>query len=212
MSSSEVPLGGGMNSPRIQVNNLPTSLRMMPPRSPSRESIVSGSECCWSGFLKAVPESHQQLSAYLTPNRGPSPVPGSGGNRFLKVPNGGGGGISGARSTDGSNWWEEETDLSVIKSCQALSKALGLQKSFSTGDIVTLDDSADHPQGITTTTYKSYHTHNSYEKNVTSIRAIIPLRPLFSIVKKKKEKVFFLCRLDRLKLGIGYLLAARATL
>jgi len=172
-SSSEMPIGGGgMNSPRIQVNSLPTSLRM-PPRSPSRESIatelsISGSECCWSAnansgssstnklpahlsFLKAVPESHQQLSAYLTPNRGPSPVPGggSGSSRFLKVPNsGGGGGISGARSTDG-NWWEEETDLNVIKSCQALSKALGLQKSFSTGDIVSLDDSpsSDHPQG-----------------------------------------------------------------
>jgi hypothetical protein len=108
-------------------------------------------------FLKAVPESHQQLSAYLTPNRGPSPVPGGGGggSRFLKVPNGSGGGgvggggsISGARSTDG-NWWEEETDLNVIKSCQALSKALGLHKSFSTGDFVTLDDSpsSDHPQG-----------------------------------------------------------------
>lgn len=173
MSSSEMPIGGGgMNSPRIQVNSLPTSLRM-PARSPSRESIatelsISGSECCWSAntsisasntnklpahlsFLKAVPESNQQLSAYLTPNRGPSPVPGSGGSRFLKVPNGGGGGgggISGARSTD-DNWWEEETDLNVIKSCQALSKVLGLQKSFSTGDIVTLDDSpsSDHPQG-----------------------------------------------------------------
>ena len=148
----------GMNSPRIQVS-LPTNLKM-PPRSPSRDSVATEmsvsssylSECGWNTnsklpahltFLKAVPEN-QQLSAYLTPNRGPSPIPGgaSGGGRFLRVPgasSGGGGGI-GARSIDGG-WWEEETDLNVIKSCAALSKALGLQKSFSTGDIVSLDDS-----------------------------------------------------------------------
>lgn len=41
----------------------------------------------------------------------------------------------------GIGWWEEETDLNVIKNFSNLSKALGLQKSFSTGDIVSLDDS-----------------------------------------------------------------------
>ncbi len=147
----------GMNSPRIQVS-LPTNLKM-PPRSPSRESVATEmsvsssylSECGWNnsggklpahlGFLKAVPEN-QQLSAYLTPNRGPSPIPGASGSgrQFLRVPGASSGGI-GARSIDGGGWWEEETDLNVIKSCAALSKALGLQKSFSTGDIVSLDDS-----------------------------------------------------------------------
>ena len=140
---------GGMSSPRIQVSH-PTNLKM-PPRSPSRESVATEmslsssylSECAaWNpnklaaqlGFLKSVPEN-QQLSAYLTPQRGPSPVPGSG--RFLRVPGPAG---LGARSTD-ANCWEDETDLGVIKSCAALSKALGIQKSFSTGDIVSLDDS-----------------------------------------------------------------------
>jgi hypothetical protein len=48
----------------------------------------------------------------------------------------------GGRSVD-VGWWEEETDLrlSVIKNFSTLSKALGLQKSFSTGDIVSLDES-----------------------------------------------------------------------
>lgn len=142
-----------MNSPRIQVS-LPTNLKM-PPRSPSRESVATEmsvsssylSECGWNSnklpahlsFLKAVPEN-QQLSAYLTPNRGPSPIPGgSGGGRFLRVPGASSVGVGG-RSVDGG-WWEEETDLSVIKNFSTLSKALGLQKSFSTGDIVSLDES-----------------------------------------------------------------------
>ncbi|KAI9558155.1 hypothetical protein GHT06_014908 [Daphnia sinensis] len=146
-------VNNGMNSPRIQVS-LPTNLKM-PPRSPSRESVATEmsvsssylSECGWQNklpahlsFLKAVPEN-QQLSAYLTPNRGPSPIPGSGGGRFLRVP---GASSVGGRSMDGGlgiGWWEEETDLNVIKNFSTLSKALGLQKSFSTGDIVSLDDS-----------------------------------------------------------------------
>lgn len=148
-SVASVRTPGGMSSPRIQVSH-PTNLRM-PPRSPSRESVATEmslssshlSECGWSagklaaqlGFLKSVPEN-QQLSAYLTPQRGPSPVPGSG--RFLRVP---GAPAPGARSADGACCWEDETDLGVIKSCAALSKALGIQKSFSTGDIVSLDDS-----------------------------------------------------------------------
>jgi len=89
-------------------------------------------------FLKTVPEGHgingQQLSC-LTPNRGPSPIPGG---CFLKVPS-----VAAAQgSTDGAVWWEEETDLNVIKSCVALSKALGLQKSFSTSDIPSLHQTA----------------------------------------------------------------------
>lgn len=151
-ASSSSAQNNGMNSPRIQVS-LPTNFKM-PPRSPSRESVATEmsvsssylSECGWNNklpahlsFLKAVPEN-QQLSAYLTPNRGPSPIPGCGGGRFLRVPGSSSGVGVGARSIDGG-WWEEETDLNVIKSCAALSKALGLQKSFSTGDIVSLDDS-----------------------------------------------------------------------
>lgn len=157
----------GTNSPRIQVSH-PTNLKM-PPRSPSRESIATEisvssslflSECGGAGwnnklpahltFLKAVPEN-QQLSAYLTPNRGPSPIPGGGGGggRFLRVPGPSSMVGAGGRSVDGSGWWQEETDLNVIKSCATLSKALGLQKSFSTGDIVSLDDSGSplHPIG-----------------------------------------------------------------
>ena len=151
----------GMNSPRIQVS-LPTNLKM-PPRSPSRESVATEmsvsssylSECGWNNklpahlsFLKAVPEN-QQLSAYLTPNRGPSPIPGGSGGRFLRVPGASSVGV-GSRSIDGG-WWEEETDLNVIKNFSTLSKSLGLQKSFSTGDIVSLDDSGSplHNNGNT---------------------------------------------------------------
>jgi hypothetical protein len=167
----------GMNSPRIQVS-LPTKLKM-PPRSPSRESVATEmsvsssylSECGWNSnklpahlsFLKAVPEN-QQLSAYLTPNRGPSPIPGgSGGGRFLRVPGASSVGVGG-RSVDGG-WWEEETDLSVIKNFSTLSKALGLQKSFSTGDIVSLDESGSplHNNG-THYPFLSLHTHTRGEK------------------------------------------------
>jgi hypothetical protein len=156
----------GMNSPRIQVS-LPTNLKM-PPRSPSRESVATEmsvsssylSECGWNNkltpahlsFLKAVPEN-QQLSAYLTPNRGPSPIPGGSGGRFLRVPGAAASFVGvGGRSIDGGmGWWEEETDLNVIKNFSTLSKALGLQKSFSTGDIVSLDDSGSpvHNNGTT---------------------------------------------------------------
>lgn len=169
--------GNGMNSPRIQVS-LPTNLKM-PPRSPSRESVATEmsvsssflSECGggWNnklpahlGFLKAVPEN-QQLSAYLTPNRGPSPIPGAaGGSRFLRVPGASSTVGAGGRSIDGGGWWEEETDLNVIKSCAALSKALGLQKSFSTGDIVSLDESGSpvHHNG----------TFNSFQFNMAHPR------------------------------------------
>jgi hypothetical protein len=65
----------------------------------------------------------------------------------------------GGRSVDGG-WWEEETDLSVIKNFSTLSKALGLQKSFSTGDIVSLDESGSplHNNG-THYPFLSLHTH-----------------------------------------------------
>ena len=53
----------------------------------------------------------------------------------LQVPAGGGGGASG--DGGGSLWGEEEVDL--IRSCAALSAALGLQKSFSTSDISDVD-------------------------------------------------------------------------
>jgi len=143
--------GNGMNSPRIHVS-LPTNLKIV--RSPSRDSVATEFSLCslsscqsdfWKlpgasshlNFLKTVPEGHgingQQLSC-LTPNRGPSPIPG-GCSRFLKVPSVG----AAHGSTDGTVWWEEETDFNVIKSCIALSKALGLQKSFSTGDIASLN-------------------------------------------------------------------------
>lgn len=170
----------GLNSPRIQVTLSTTGARMPPPRSPSRESVATELSVSSSGFyqqqpesrstsssrltasfqLKVVPESspsqQQQISLTTcwTPNRGPSPIPGAGGsNRFLKVPGASSGptGLRSSTSDCGGCWWEEETDLNVIKSCAALSKALGLQKSFSTGDIVSLADdpavSPDHYNG-----------------------------------------------------------------
>ena len=145
----------GTNSPRIHVS-MPTHLKIL--RSPSRDSVAMELSLCsvsscqsdiWKvpahlSFLKAVPEqgayrSTGQHLTCLTPNRGPSPIPGAG-SRFLKVPS------VGACRFGGELWWEEETDLNVIKSCSALSHALGLQKSFSTGDIVSLDDSANDQQ------------------------------------------------------------------
>ena len=150
-----------MNSPSIHVS-LPTSSKML--RSPSRESVATemsvfsvssfnsdflklpSNARLGFGALRAVPETRhlysptQQLS-YLTPNRGPSPIPGRSG-RFLKVPNDASGGTGGG-CLPSEVWCEEETDLNVIKSCSALSTALGLQKSFSTGDIMAYVDMDD---------------------------------------------------------------------
>lgn len=135
-----IVVGGGsaMNSPSIHVT-VPTGTKML--RSPSRESVATELSVCsiasfhfGGGHRGAADGRHltQQLSG-LTPNRGPSPVPGRSGH-FLKVPGVGGGGPS--TPIYAEVWCEEETDLNVIKSCSTLSTALGLPKSFSTGDIL----------------------------------------------------------------------------
>ena len=133
----------GMNSPRIHVS-LPTNLKIA--RSPSRDSVATDFSlyslssyqsdfCKVPAFLKTVPEAQCNVKlSCLTPNRGPSPIPG--GARFLKVPSLG----AAQGSTDALLCWEEETDFNIIKSCAALSKALGLQKSFSTGDVTSMSD------------------------------------------------------------------------
>ena len=147
------------NSPSIHVS-LPASSKI--PRSPSRESIATelslysvsslnsdfptaaGARLGF-GSLRAVPEGHHRLSC-LTPNRGPSPIPGRS-SRFLKVPTN----ISNCSVTSPyfpEAWTEEESDLNVIKSCTALSASLGLQKSFSTGDIPSYGENGEEVAGL----------------------------------------------------------------
>nr|XP_053657540.1 uncharacterized protein LOC128706612 [Cherax quadricarinatus] len=87
--------------------------------------------------------SRAGLRVVLPPHlgRGPSPTPEtrhrlqvSAQAPTLNIGVGGGGGGSSVGEGGGSNLWgEEETEL--IRSCAALSTALGVQKSFSTSDI-----------------------------------------------------------------------------
>lgn len=163
------------NSPSIQVS-LPTNTKIL--RSPSRESVATelslysvssyNSENIKTAVnsrfgingLKTVPENRLYLSSpqhnqqqlpCLSPNRQPSPIPGHSNSHFLKVP----GNVATLSVCSNSYlsdmWLEEETDLNVIKNCAALSTPLGLQKSFSTGDIVAYMDFPDdsHSRDLT---------------------------------------------------------------
>ncbi|XP_069948783.1 uncharacterized protein [Cherax quadricarinatus] len=107
-------------------------------RSPSHESVST--ELSLFSISSAASEmSRAGLRVVLPPHlgRGPSPTPET--RHRLQAPTlnigvGGGGGGSSVGEGGGSNLWgEEETEL--IRSCAALSTALGVQKSFSTSDI-----------------------------------------------------------------------------
>ncbi|XP_043468914.1 uncharacterized protein LOC122502776 [Leptopilina heterotoma] len=111
-------------------------------RSPSHESVttdlslfsvssIASDAKCGNRLVTFKSYSDVQLSA-----RDPSPNPDSRqiqGNRPADIPE--------------SIWFEEETDL--IRSCGALSSALGLQKSFSTSDVSQLPSpEAYGPRGL----------------------------------------------------------------
>ncbi|XP_071512289.1 uncharacterized protein [Panulirus ornatus] len=124
-------------------------------RSPSHESVST--ELSLFSISSAASEmSRAGLRVVLPPHlgRGPSPTPearhrlqvsaevpaGSGGGGGSSVGECGGGGGGGGGG--GSNLWgEEESDL--IRSCAALSSALGVHKSFSTSDISGVGVSTD---------------------------------------------------------------------
>ncbi|XP_042205303.1 uncharacterized protein LOC121854674 isoform X2 [Homarus americanus] len=111
-------------------------------RSPSRESVST--ELSLFSISSAASEmSRAGLRVVLPPHlaRGPSPTPEA--RHRLQFPAGsGGGGGSSAGEGGGSNLWgEEESDL--IRSCAALSTALGVHKSFSTSDISGVGASTD---------------------------------------------------------------------
>ncbi|KAG0726912.1 hypothetical protein GWK47_004140 [Chionoecetes opilio] len=110
-------------------------------RSPSHES-VSTELSLFSVSSAASEMSRAGLRVVLPPHlgRGPSPTPES--RHRLQVPSGGGGGGSLVDECGSSNLWgEEESDL--IRSCAALSSALGVHKSFSTSDISGVEASND---------------------------------------------------------------------
>ncbi|XP_066964177.1 uncharacterized protein [Macrobrachium rosenbergii] len=103
-------------------------------RSPSHESVST--ELSLFSISSAASEMSRVglkvvLPAHLA--RGPSPTPE--GRHRLQVPSGSGGcGGSSAGDVGSTNLWgEEESEL--IRSCAALSSALGVHKSFSTSDI-----------------------------------------------------------------------------
>ncbi|KAK2705687.1 uncharacterized protein LOC136030072 isoform X2 [Artemia franciscana] len=110
--------------PTVSVSAPSVNQRVL--RSPSRESIVTEFSLL---NLSAVGTDAKTSSLRVRdiPHRGPSPNAGR--HRFLRVS----GEISQAIP---ELWFEEENDL--IKSCGALSSALGLQKSFSTSDVTQL--------------------------------------------------------------------------
>ncbi|KAK8390893.1 hypothetical protein O3P69_016926 [Scylla paramamosain] len=120
-----------------QCQQPPALVAGLPPprllRSPSHESVST--ELSLFSISSAASEmSRAGLRVVLPPHlgRGPSPTPET--RHRLQVPSGAGGGGSSVGEGGGTNLWgEEESDL--IRSCAALSSALGVQKSFSTSDI-----------------------------------------------------------------------------
>lgn len=142
----------------INVHNPIGGCRLV--RSPSRDSMTTqasiGSVLDYSGpSTNNKPPSHLRVSFRAKPDcqnqgtgsssRGPSPLPC---HHRLSVPSGSGSvrpRPSSARSDLSRSaqdrhdvWLDEGNDL--IRSCGALSKVLGLQKSFSCGDILNLMD------------------------------------------------------------------------
>lgn len=141
--------GTGCSTPVINVHNTTGGCILV--RSPSRDSVTTqaslGSvlDCSGAGVK---PPSHLRVSfraksechggAGGVSSRGPSPLPG----HRLSVPSG-----KTRPSSAHSDrvpvgpgqevWLDEGNDL--IRSCGALSKVLGLQRSFSCGDIVSLE-------------------------------------------------------------------------
>lgn len=142
------PSGTGCNTPVINVHNPTGGCRLV--RSPSRDSVTTqaslGSvlDCSVSGVkppsnlrvsFRAKSECHGVAGAISS--RGPSPLP----CHRLSVPSGRTRPSSAhgdcSKAGQGQEvWLDEGNDL--IKSCGALSKVLGLQRSFSCGDIVSL--------------------------------------------------------------------------
>ncbi|XP_050733966.1 uncharacterized protein LOC127007263 isoform X3 [Eriocheir sinensis] len=114
-------------------------------RARSRTRALRLSMC--SLLCSAASEmSRAGLRVVLPPHlgRGPSPTPETRHRLQVssQVPSGAGGGGSSAGEGGGCNLWgEEESDL--IRSCAALSSALGVHKSFSTSDISGVGASND---------------------------------------------------------------------
>ncbi|KAJ8667089.1 hypothetical protein QAD02_008751 [Eretmocerus hayati] len=135
---SEVSEAGASSMPTttqvtIQPPVLQVASRML--RSPSHESVTTDLSLFSVSSIASDAKNQNRLSNFKSctdvhlSGRGPSPNPDSRlqvhGNRPPDIPE--------------MLWFEEETEL--IRSCGALSTALGLQKSFSTSDVWQLPDS-----------------------------------------------------------------------
>ncbi|XP_015597146.1 uncharacterized protein LOC107268663 [Cephus cinctus] len=126
--------------PTVQTPVVQIACRML--RSPSHESVTTDLSLFSVSSITSDVKSGNRLVAFKSysdmqlAGRGPSPNPD---NRQ----------IQGNRSADIPEilWFEEETEL--IRSCGALSSALGLQKSFSTSDVSQLPSpDASGPRGL----------------------------------------------------------------
>ncbi|XP_008478416.1 uncharacterized protein LOC103515263 [Diaphorina citri] len=123
-----------MTSNPAQTPTLTVDCRML--RSPSHESITTDLSLFSVSSTQSLDTRGVRLVTFraypdsLASVRGPSPNPDSKSSRPPDIPE--------------AQWFEEENE--VIRSCAALSSALGIQKSFSTSDISQLDRT-DHGLG-----------------------------------------------------------------
>ena len=118
-------------NPIINVHNPAGGCRLV--RSPSRDSLAT--QASLGSVLEAGHGASRQLRVSFRAksecetggSRGPSPLP----SHRLSVPQ------ARPRPSSAQPWLDEGNDL--IRSCGALSKVLGLQRSFSCGDIQDLE-------------------------------------------------------------------------
>ena len=125
----------------------------------SVNQMVHFSKFLWCFLLLSLTSQHFSLSPFhllsllsSAPPKGSPLLHASHCPPAFQVPGGGGDNNSTTGSTvgvgvtfaDGGGLWGEE-DTELIRSCGALSSALGLQKSFSTSDIVGATGTGDEP-------------------------------------------------------------------
>ncbi|XP_076258964.1 uncharacterized protein LOC143195576 [Rhynchophorus ferrugineus] len=135
MSSADIPSSTPSDMPNLiapQTPVLSVACRIL--RSPSHESVTTDLSLFSVSSVDSTTGGKRLLS-FSKCDRGHSPNPDSRNqNRPADIPE--------------ILWFEEETEL--IRSCAALSSAVGLQKSFSTSDISQLPSPEDRPtlQGL----------------------------------------------------------------
>jgi len=138
----------GRVKPTISVQNPTGASKLI--RDPSRESISTeisvgsvasclDSKLCLKSMEQKSPSLRVSFRCSSLPlHRGPSPSPCL--SDRLAVPSASTRASSPGIKSAKDIWLDDENDL--IRSCGALSRALGLEKSFSTSDILTATDSS----------------------------------------------------------------------